>query len=441
MATKTPTLITSEVLAGGKPINLTQPKPATAADGLVGSLEAGADAFTKNLAETARTREQEKNSSLKSLSDAVLKNKGLITLTSEEYAGTVDPAEAELKDINQQIIEEQHGLRRSLQALEKNTQGLYGGGLEIERQRITGESLARQADLSVIQLARQGKYDSAKAIADRYVAAKFEQQKNELDALKLTYEDNKDAFTTAESRAFNTMLGDRTRKIEFEQFKEKARFEQSIRQSDPLYRAQLAKAQKDLETTGTVDVHALGNGTPIQGNNAAITALIKGNNIGQGTKTALSAVLGVINSANDLATANQDGKFTGIFPGGAAAGAIAGTLGLRSEKAINNQGYIDAINLKVQQWASGASLTAEQIKQVGRLVPTVNDSDAAVRAKLNNLTNFMLTQTQSTLQSEGVGFVPAKVDLFNDKAASPDDPLGIGVGMRADISAGNPLGI
>lgn len=173
----------------------------------------------------------------------------------------------------------------------------------------------------------------------------------------------------------------------------------------------------------------------LEKNNLILTDLL-GNKIGQGTRTQLANILGVINASEDLAQANQAGIFTGVSPFRSlldlriplpftdASIPLPFRQSLKQKGTATTEGYLEAINLKVQQWASGAALTEAQTEQVGRFTPRVTDKDAKVREKLNNLTNFMLTQAQSQLQSEGITFSPQKVDLFESmdllKKASPE---------------------
>lgn len=201
---------------------ITQPLPSTQMTGLGAAIEtqsaqtqadAAAKAESDRMAADVAAKQQTSQTSLKDYLKGLTGSKGEVALTDEAYRKEVDPYEADLKDINQQIFQEQQSLRRRLEALQKNPQGLFGGGLEAEMRRVENESIAKQADLSVIQLARQGKYDSAKAIADRAVQAKLEQQRNNLEALRVNYEENKDLFTTAEQRQFETMQADRERAL------------------------------------------------------------------------------------------------------------------------------------------------------------------------------------------------------------------------------------
>jgi len=151
--------------------------------------------------------------------------------------------------------------------------------------------------------------------------------------------------------------------------------------------------------------------TPEGRNTSNLITILGSKKIAEGAKTQVANVLGVINAVQDIASKRQNGKFKGLNPLQGIADFISPEA-LLSKEAVENRGYLDAINLKVQQWASGASLTAQQTEQVNNLTPKKSDTDGAVKTKLNNLTNFMLTQAKSSLQSQGVNFVPEKSDLF-----------------------------
>ena len=203
-----------------QPMKLAEPRPETAYAGLQGAIEANApvvDQFTQNLQTDKETTEKTKTQALSDLIKNMLGTKGQTALTAESYAKTVDPVEKELKDINQKIREEQLSERRQIEKIQDNSQGLFGGAVQDEVNRIERESLRKQADLSVIQQGIQGRFDSAKAIADRAVQAQLEQQKIANEVYKINYEENKDAFTTAEKRLFETQYADRERKFKQEE--------------------------------------------------------------------------------------------------------------------------------------------------------------------------------------------------------------------------------
>lgn len=206
--------ITSTSLAPVTPMKLGTPSPATQATGMMAEFEDGTDSYTKNLEAQAKAKETKKTSALDEYLGGLESAKGLTTLTAESYAGEggVDSITPELNDINDKIRREQLSMRRRVEAIQKN-----GGGLEMganaEIGNIERESFAKQADLSIIQMAVQGRYDSAKEIADRAVAAKLEQQTNDLAIKKFNYEENKELYTKAEQRQFEAEQGNREREL------------------------------------------------------------------------------------------------------------------------------------------------------------------------------------------------------------------------------------
>lgn len=121
------------------------------------------------------------------------------------------------------------------------------------------------------------------------------------------------------------------------------------------------------------------------------------------------AALDVLSSVQALANRNAKGVFEGVGFGG---GAIPERF--KSQAAISNRQDINAIGLKVQQWASGASLTKEQTEMVDKFTPQLNDSDNAVKTKINGLVNFMMQQVSSDLAGQGINYSPENIDMFRN---------------------------
>ena len=183
----------------------------------------------------------------------------------------------------------------------------------------------------------------------------------------------------------------------------------------------------NLRTGETIASFGGGNATTAA--TATSIAGVMGNSkIGQGTKTTVGTIMGVINAAEDLAKARGTGKLAGVNPSRQLLDLqIPFTnIGLpfrqmaKKDETLENEGFLEAINLKVQQWASGASLTKAQIDQVNRFTPSVKDTDQNARIKLNNLVNFMQQQIKGSLASEGITYEPKKVDLFAPEQSLED---------------------
>lgn len=211
--------ISSDTLASQTDFAITPATPSTATKGALAAFEAGASQFTENLNQEREEAREARDSGLESYIQGLSDTESEAGATNRLFSkkGGVDDIGKELGDINQQILQEQNSLRRRLEAMEKNPQGLFGGGLEAEMERVERESLKKQADLSIIQMGIQGRYDSAKAISDRAVSALMEDQRNRNEALRVNYEANKDLFDTADQRAFETAQNARERELDREE--------------------------------------------------------------------------------------------------------------------------------------------------------------------------------------------------------------------------------
>ena len=130
----------------------------------------------------------------------------------------------------------------------------------------------------------------------------------------------------------------------------------------------------------------------------------------------IGTVYDVAGSLEDFANGNLEGEFVGLGPvwGARGGGGIFDRMFKTEDfkERIANRSSIEAINLKVQQWASGAALTDEQTKQVEKITPRIGDSDEVVKQKTNQLYNFMLGVTETQLVTAGYNIQFPEVDLF-----------------------------
>jgi len=207
--------ITSSSLAPSTSMVVAPATPATQTSGMMAEFTDQTDAFTENLKTQRQAAEAPKTNALDSYINQLTQAQGLTGLTNDAYAveGGVNDITPELNDINDRIRREQLSMRRRSEEIEKNLGGGSKAGIAAEIANVERESFAKQADLSVIQMAVQGRYDSAKEIADRAVSAKLEKQTNDLAILKFNYEENKEVFNKAEQREFESLAADRERKL------------------------------------------------------------------------------------------------------------------------------------------------------------------------------------------------------------------------------------
>lgn len=225
-----PETISSDKLTPTPDFNITPPKVPTESAGVIGETQAMADSFTAEQTRKRKEAETALTQPKTEMQDFIAKMRGETGLTAEEYAkdSGVDTIQTELDDINQKIRAEQLSLRRKQEAIDARGGGLQSGA-QVEKANLERESAKYQADLTIIQQGVQGRYDSAKAIADRAVSAYMEKQKLEYDAIKFNYDENKDLFTKAEQREFDTLLGNRDREIKAEEEKKKNIYDFAIK--------------------------------------------------------------------------------------------------------------------------------------------------------------------------------------------------------------------
>lgn len=381
--------------------------------------------YLEGLSKNTTTAKAKKESSFTDLLSSLTNSSTEGDLTNQAYGmkGGVDDTEMELNDINAQLLGEQEGLRRTVEEIQNNEGGLYGatrGAIAGRIDEARRKSLRTQADLAVVQMAKQGRYDSAKKIADRAITAQLEKQRQQNELRQLLYSENKDDFTKAEQREFETNQKERERTLQNEEYRMRAEFDQKIRQNDPQYQLQLQqlriqnqKIQQEIGTNYNLQMSQQEFDTlpSADKNNTSLLQLFSSGKVSAGNKTVIGASLQLARAAQDLAGANPNGQFEGLYP---FRGVVDFFLpeGLKRPATVRNDAQINAINLQTQFWASGAALTDAQTKLVMDMVPTKNDTDNQVKNKLNSLVNYMMSQTAARLQTDGVNFKPEQVNLF-----------------------------
>lgn len=201
----------------------------TTTPGVLGAVESSMDQFTKTMQENKKNAQQASDTSRTAYTEGLKNAQTESGATAIQYETQgVNTAQKELDDINSQLQVEQNALRREMERIQDNKTGASMGQVQNMVNEAESKSLRKQADLAVIQMGLQGKFNTAKAIADRAVDASMEREKNTLEALKINYEDNKALFTTAEQREFDTLLSDRERKYNEELAGKKAISDYSI---------------------------------------------------------------------------------------------------------------------------------------------------------------------------------------------------------------------
>lgn len=179
--------------------------------------------------------------------------------------------------------------------------------------------------------------------------------------------------------------------------------------------------QSQQPAIGSVDgVVVQGQGAnSLARNTSTLEQLIrsKGKQIPDAVQTNIANIQGVLNSLDQLVKGNPEGTFKGLYPTAGALDVVTPDI-LKSKETIANRSTIEAINLKVQQWASGASLSKDQTASVLKLVPVLGDTDNVIKEKVNKLTDLMNGQVSASLTGSGIKYRPEAADYYSNSIAS-----------------------
>jgi hypothetical protein len=202
--------ITSATMAPSTPVTLpTQIQP-TAAAGMAGAIESSnKSVLTEQQKQDALVAEQSKiaETSQGSMDKALERMMGINTEASQA-ASTIDrtaedAARQRSDDLVSQMEANSLAARRRVEELQKNNpQGLFGGALQDEVNRINRDNEIQNADLAVQQLAALRSYERLNAIADRQLELKLEPLRLEAKNMELFYNANKDRFNKSDDRVF-----------------------------------------------------------------------------------------------------------------------------------------------------------------------------------------------------------------------------------------------
>lgn len=188
------------------------PPPITSsADGL-GTTIGGINESIKNesaalLAERQKAQELKASDLKGTLADIMGANTAIAEAPGNIDRSEEDKARKEADSYTSQIEAEQLANRHAVEKLQKNNpNGLFGGALQDEVDRLSRDSVSKQADLAILQNAAVRKWDTANAIADRQLSLKLEPLKAKLDNLKFFYQNNKEDFNKEDDRLYTEAI-------------------------------------------------------------------------------------------------------------------------------------------------------------------------------------------------------------------------------------------
>lgn len=191
---------------GEAPIAVPNIKESTVASGITGAATGILESSKNLLAEATKAKEtagvakeDTKSAILSKLSElaGVQESRGQV----EDQFGVNKKLEA-YNDITNRLEASQRAQVNEL----RSVTGLTEAGRNAAAREINRKYAFEQADLALIQSAANRDYISAQAMADKRIELQLEPIKTALDTLKFVYEDNKDTFSKAEDRLFQTKI-------------------------------------------------------------------------------------------------------------------------------------------------------------------------------------------------------------------------------------------
>lgn len=368
--------------------------------------------------------------------------------------------QAGIPQVNQELL----GLQNEAQRLtteylnaikQREAQGGVAAVVGADQKRIQAQASSDIGLLNAQIQAKSGQLQMAQNTVDRAIAIKYEPLLQSLETKKMFYEMNKDNLSRADKALLEAK--DKQWTLQKTQIEKQMEDEKAIQNlaitasgngapanvlnklakaktfadaisiggaymADPLDRsikaAQLRKLQIENNANDPEKQQAIINSVVNEKDPTKLISTFFKVNPKMKTNPAINDAAAVVSSANELAKTLGGGKVKGygFFGGGFLPEALS------SQESVSNRSKIKALNLKVQQWASGASLTKQQTKYVMGMIPEGNDTDATFRNKVNNLTNYMLSDIKGRATTQGGQFEYVPVDLFGakDVSVTPD---------------------
>ena len=147
-----------------------------------------------------------------------LLQKGQFTQRAEDQAGISDKTTA-LNDIDNQLRETDLKFTRNIEAIQ-DASGLTRGQKNARLSEVSRKQARQLADLSIIQATRRDNLTTAQSLVDRKVELEFEPIEQKLQFQQFLFQENKELFTTAEQRQFESKV----RKEQVQIDKDKVKF-------------------------------------------------------------------------------------------------------------------------------------------------------------------------------------------------------------------------
>jgi hypothetical protein len=182
------------------------------------------DQISAETSAQAQKAEQELASSKKTFEQRISDVVGVMgSRTQLEEEQGLGQARLDTADIRNQIEAREMSLRRAVEATQK-TAGLSGTQIARQVQALNRDAARELADLSIIESARLRRLDAIETNIDRKISSQLEPLQFQLQFDQMFYQENKQALTQAQDRAFQLKIA-----MEERNYQEKVKERESIK--------------------------------------------------------------------------------------------------------------------------------------------------------------------------------------------------------------------
>lgn len=149
-------------------------------------------------------------------------------------------------DLENQYRAKERFYTKEEEKIRKNVEGKTATAIEQDVATLNRQKNSELADIAIQQQAAAGNYRTAFDIVEAKIAAEFEPLQNEIETLKTMYSFYQNDLTESEKLEAQARIQEKEAALNFERNKEMARYEQELRQSDPLYQANLSNVYSQI---------------------------------------------------------------------------------------------------------------------------------------------------------------------------------------------------
>jgi hypothetical protein len=167
--------------------------------------------------------------------------------------------EAQARLLGSKLTARQREIQKGLEAIEANPRGQTEYALNAEINKYNRETARELADLSFSYNVALGDYQAAEKIVSERLSDIQAQRSQDIQAFNTLFNFVQNDMTESEKLQAQQAFQEKQGEKDFAQRKELMAYENTLKQSDPMYQAQLEKAQRDLAGGGAPSIETITN--------------------------------------------------------------------------------------------------------------------------------------------------------------------------------------